>query len=119
MKGFTMKLNNIEEAFKIERASYRRTIGLLLDEIDMLRLGERDHNEMIDDLKDETIDELEAKLKDALAAVADLSEENARLQDELKQCGKKLNAKQYKEYKRLKQNEYQRKWYKNKAKTNK
>lgn len=105
MKGFTMKLNNINKAFEIERASYLRTIRLLTDEIEMYRAAEYDHNDTINDLKDETIKDLEIKNRDLAAEVA-------RLEKELDQCGKKLNATQYKEYKRLKQNEYQRRWYK-------
>lgn len=105
MKGFTMKLNNINKAFEIERASYLRTIELLTEEIEMYRAAECDHNDTISDLKDETIKDLEIKNRDLAAEVA-------RLEKELSECGKKLSSTQYKEYKRLKQSEYQRRWYK-------
>lgn len=44
-----------------------------------------------------------------------LLSENKKLEAELAKCGKKLNATQYKEYKRLKQKEYNERWRKKKA----
>lgn len=111
------RLKNIERAFEVERESYLRTIESLTDEINMHRAAEYDHNKTIDDLKDETIKELEVKNENLMVELEMIKKEVARLQKELDECGE-LNSAQYKEYKRLKKNEYQRRWYK-KAQRNK
>lgn len=101
-------LEYVESAFKIERYSYDRTIKYLRDTVSKLeRELETAYNTTIKDLTSETIKQLEAEKEN-------LQAENARLQKELDQCGKKLNATQYKEYKRLKQAEYTRRWLKKK-----
>jgi len=102
------ELEYVKRAFQIERDSYNSTIKRLRDKV--LELEEEleiTTNTTVKDLTDETIKQLEIKNRD-LAAEVD------RLQKELDQCGKKLNATQYKEYKRLKQAEYTRRWLKKK-----
>lgn len=109
------RLKNIERAFEIERDSYLRTIEMLKGEVAKYRAAERDHNKTIDDLKDETIKELEIKNENLMVELEQARGEAARLEKELETCGKKLNATQYKEYKRLKRKEYQQRWLKKKA----
>lgn len=96
------KLKNIERAFEIERASYERTICMLRREL----AGKAD------DGLEERYELAKDKVNELLVANENLQVMNEQLKKELDQCGKKLNATQYKEYKRLKQNEYQRRWYK-------
>ena len=102
------KLKYVERAFKIERESYGETIEYLRDRVQELEAElEIKTNTTVKDLADETIKQLEIKNRD-------LADEVARLEKELSECGKKLNATQYKEYKRLKQAEYTRRWLKKK-----
>lgn len=109
------RVKNIERAFEVERESYLRTIELLTDEINMHRAAKYDHNKTIDDLKDETVKELEIKNENLTIELEQARGEVARLEKELEVCGKKLNATQYQEYKRLKRKEYQQRWLKKKA----
>lgn len=135
----------LENAFAIERDSYRRTLDMQRQEIYQLKADlELAQNNTMNDLKDATIEQFESKIEqlekenlklsdinnvERLARDADLAAENGRLKAELQETKatlKKymassagLNAKQKLEYKRLKQNEYQRRWLKNKAKKNK
>ena len=135
----------LENAFAIERESYKRTLDMQCQEIYKLQSElELAQNNTMSDLKDATIAELESKIEqlekenlklsdinsvEQLAHDADLAAENGKLKAELQETKatlKKymassagLNAKQKLEYKRLKQNEYQRRWLKNKAKKNK
>ena len=109
------KIKQIEYAFEVERDSYLRTIEMLSDEIATYRAAKRDHDDTNDDLKDETIKELEIKNENLMVELEQARGEAARLEKELETCGKKLNATQYKEYKRLKRKEYQQRWLKKKA----
>lgn len=108
-----MKLNNLNKAFEMERSSYLRTIGMLKKEIDALRI--KVGNSTVNNFKDETIKELEIKNENLMIELEQARGEAARLEKELETCGKKLNATQYKEYKRLKRKEYQQRWLKKKA----
>lgn len=102
------ELEYVKRAFQIERENYSEAIKHLRCRVCELNAElEAATNTTIKDLADETIKQLEIKNRD-LAAEVD------RLQKELDQCGKKLNATQYKEYKRLKQAEYTRRWLKKK-----
>jgi phage shock protein A len=130
-------------AFEMERSSYQRTILDMKNKIEGLDKN-KDYNEQMLALRDATIEKLESKIEqleqenlklsdihnvEQLAHDTDLAAENDKLKEELhetKATLKKymassagLNAKQKLEYKRLKQNEYQRRWLKNKAKKNK
>lgn len=97
----------------MERSSYLRTIGMLKNEIDALKI--KVSNSTVNDLKRETIKELEIKNENLMVELEQARGEVARLEKELETCGKKLNATQYKEYKRLKRKEYQQRWLKKKA----
>lgn len=109
------ELEYVENAFKIERYSYDRTIKYLRDKVSKLEEElEAAYNTTIKDLTGETIKQLEVEKENLQVQNERLKTENARLQKELDQCGKKLNATQYKEYKRLKQAEYTRRWLKKK-----
>lgn len=108
-----MKLNNLNKAFEMERSSYLQTIGMLKDEIDALKI--KVSTSTVNDLKRETIKELEIKNENLMVELEQARGEAARLEKELETCGKKLNATQYKEYKRLKRKEYQQRWLKKKA----
>ena len=113
------QIETLKDAFEIERRSYLRTITLLKIEVGDLhdKLEETKGNPVMDDLKDETIATLEQENEQLKAANDFLTVENSNLKAELESCSKKLSSKQMKELKRLKRNEYQRKWYKkNKAK---
>lgn len=126
-------------AFEMERSSYRRTILDMKAKIEGLDKN-KDYNESMVSLRDATIADLEGQIKSLKATIDELTnnvdcdndrlvEENTKLKEELhetKATLKKymassagLNAKQKLEYKRLKQNEYQRRWLKNKAKKSK
>lgn len=109
------KIKQIEYAFEVERDSYLRTIEMLSDEVATYRAAEHNHDETTDGLKDETIKELEIKNENLMVELEQARGEAARLEKELETCGKKLNATQYKEYKRLKRKEYQQRWLKKKA----
>ena len=120
-KGANMKreIETLKDAFEIERRSYLRTITLLKIEVGDLhdKIDDLKGNPVMDDLKDETITTLEQENEQLKAANDFLTVENSNLKAELESCSKKLSSKQMKELKRLKRNEYQRKWYKkNKAK---
>ena len=108
-----MKLDNLNKAFEMERSSYLRTIDMLKKELDALKV--KVSNSTVNDLKDETIKELEIKNENLMVELEQARGEAARLEKELETCGKKLNATQYKEYKRLKRKEYQQRWLKKKA----
>lgn len=126
-------------AFEMERSSYQRTILDMKHKIEGLDKN-KDYNEQMLTLRDATIEQLELKIHDLENIIKESKEigsedcqqlklENDELKAELqdtKATLKKymassagLNAKQKLEYKRLKQNEYQRRWLKNKAKKNK
>lgn len=104
------KIKQIEYAFEIERASYRRTIDILKDELQHTRR---------DDGLEERYELAKDKVNELLATNENLQVMNEQLKAELEQCGKKLSATQYKEYKRLKQKEYTERWKKKKAKASK
>ena len=97
------KLEQVDYAFGIERASYQRTIRMLEEE---LRNNPKET-------------EYKALYETALETIEELTARNNGLMTEL-ECAynklktktNKLSAKQYEEYKRLKRNEYQRRWYK-------
>lgn len=126
-------------AFEMERSSYQRTILDMKHKIESLDKN-KDYNEQMLTLRDATIEQLELKIHDLENIIKESKEigsedcqqlklENDKLKAELQETKatlKKymassagLNAKQKLEYKRLKQNEYQRRWLKNKAKKNK
>ena len=97
------RLEKVEYAFSMERASYQRTIRMLEEEL----------------RKAPKKDEYKALYETALATIDELKDRNTGLITELecaynklKEKSNKLSAKQYEEYKRLKRNEYQRRWYK-------
>lgn len=109
------ELEYVERAFQIERESYNETIEHLRDKV--YRLGaelENATNTTIKDLSNETIRQLEVEKENLQVQNELLKTENERLQKELDQCSKSLSSAQYKEYKRLKQAEYQRRWLKKK-----
>ena len=109
------ELKYVEDAFKIERYSYERTVKALHEKVCKLeRELESAYNTTVEDLTSETIKQLEVEKENLQVQNEQLKIENERLQKELDQCGKKLNATQYKEYKRLKQAEYTRRWLKKK-----
>lgn len=109
------ELEYVERAFRIERESYNETIKHLRDRV--YKLGtelKTATNTTIKDLSNETIKQLEVEKENLQVQNELLKTENERLQKELDQCSKSLNNTQYKEYKRLKQAEYQRRWLKKK-----
>lgn len=109
------ELKYVERAFQIERDSYNETIGYLRDRVYKLDAElKAATNTTIKDLTDETIKQLEVDKENLQVQNELLKTENERLQKELDQCSKSLNNTQYKEYKRLKQAEYQRRWLKKK-----
>lgn len=109
------ELEYVERAFQIERESYNETIGYLRDRVYRLDAElKAATNTTIKDLTDETIKQLEVEKENLQVQNELLKTENERLQKELDQCSKSLNNTQYKEYKRLKQAEYQRRWLKKK-----
>lgn len=108
------ELEYVERAFQIERDSYNNTIKYLRDKMRELGTELIRTTTTTKDLSSETIKQLEAEKENLQVQNELLKTENERLQKALDQCGKKLNANQYKEYKRLKQAEYQRRWLKKK-----
>lgn len=109
------ELKYIERAFQIERESYNETIEYLRDRVCELETDLKTAtNTTIKDLSGETIKQLEIEKENLQIQNEQLKNANTLLQKELDQCGKKLNATQYKEYKRLKQAEYTRRWLKKK-----
>lgn len=109
------ELEYVERAFQIERESYNNTIEHLRDKV--YKLGtelKNATNNTIKDLSNETIKQLEVEKENLQVQNELLETENERLQKELDQCSKSLSSTQYKEYKRLKQAEYQRRWLKKK-----
>ena len=109
------ELEYVERAFQIERDSYNNTIEQLRDRVYKLDAELKTAtNTTIKDLTDETIKQLEVEKENLQVQNELLKSENERLQKELDQCSKSLNNTQYKEYKRLKQAEYQRRWLKKK-----
>lgn len=109
------ELEYVERAFQIERESYNNTIVNLRDRV--YKLGtelKSATNTTTKDLSSETIKQLEVEKENLQVQNELLKTENERLQKELDQCSKSLNNTQYKEYKRLKQAEYQRRWLKKK-----
>lgn len=109
------ELEYVRRAFQIERDSYDRTIKYLRDKVHKLEADlEATTNTTIKDLSGETIKQLEVEKENLQVQNELLKTENERLQKELDQCSKSLNNTQYKEYKRLKQAEYQRRWLKKK-----
>ena len=108
------ELEYVERAFQIERDSYNNTIEYLRDKVRELGTELIKLTTTPKDLSSETIKQLETENENLQVQNELLKTENERLQKELDQCGKKLNATQYKEYKRLKQAEYQRRWLKKK-----
>ena len=109
------ELEYVERAFQIERESYNNAIVNLRDRVYKLDAElKAATNTTINDLTDETIKQLEIEKENLQVQNELLKTENERLQKELDQCSKSLNNTQYKEYKRLKQAEYQRRWLKKK-----
>lgn len=109
------ELKYVERAFQIERESYNETIGYLSDRVYKLEAELKSAtNATLKDLSNETIKQLEVEKENLQVQNELLKTENERLQKELDQCSKSLNNAQYKEYKRLKQAEYQRRWLKKK-----
>lgn len=109
------ELKYVENAFKIERYCYERTVKSLHEKVCRLeRELEAANNVTIEDLTSETIKQLEIEKENLQVQNEQLKIDNDRLQKELDQCSKKLTATQYKEYRRLKQAEYQRRWLKKK-----
>lgn len=109
------ELEYVKRAFQIERDSYNNAIEYLRDRVRELEADlETATNTTIKDLSGETIKQLEVEKENLQVANELLKSENERLQKELDQCSKSLSSTQYKEYKRLKQAEYQRRWLKKK-----
>ncbi len=109
------ELEYVRRAFQIERDSYNNTIKYLRNKMCRLETElEAATNTTIKDLTGETIKQLETENENLQVQNEQLKVENVRLQNELDQCGKKLNATQYKEYKRLKQKEYTQRYLKKK-----
>lgn len=106
------ELEYVKRAFQIERDSYNNTIKYLRGKVDAYEASIQ--NETTDDLANETIKQLEIEKENLQIQNEQLKNANTLLQKELDLCGKKLNATQYKEYKRLKQAEYTRRWLKKK-----
>lgn len=107
------KIKQIEYAFEIERESYLRTIEMLRDELGSTHCddGLKERYELAKD----KVNELLVENENLMVELEQARGEVARLEKELDTCGKKLNATQYKEYKRLKRKEYQQRWLKKKA----
>lgn len=109
------ELGYVERAFQIERDSYNNTIECLRDMVYGLEKELKTAtNTTIKDLSNETIKQLEVEKENLQVQNELLKTENERLQKELDQGSKSLNNTQYKEYRRLKQAEYQRRWLKKK-----
>ena len=109
------ELEYVERAFQIERESYNNTIVNLRDRVYKLESDlKAATNTTTKDLSSETIKQLETEKENLQVQNELLKTENERLQKEFDQCSKSLNVTQYKEYKRLKQAEYQRRWLKKK-----
>ena len=109
------ELEYVERAFKIERESYNNAIVNLRDRVYKLEAELKNAtNTTIKDLSNETIKQLEVEKENLQVQNEMLKTENERLQKELDRCSKSLSSTQYKEYKRLKQAEYQRRWLKKK-----
>ena len=109
------ELEYVERAFQIERESYNNAIVNLRDRVYKLEAELKSAtNTTIKDLTDETIKQLEVDKENLQVQNEMLKTENERLQKELDRCSKSLSSTQYKEYKRLKQAEYQRRWLKKK-----
>lgn len=109
------ELEYVERAFQIERESYNNAIVNLRDRVYKLEAELKNAtNTTIKDLTDETVKQLEVEKENLQVQNELLKTENERLQKELDQCSKSLSSTQYKEYKRLKQAEYQRRWLKKK-----
>ena len=108
------ELEYVERAFQIERDSYNNTIEYLRGKVRELGTELIKFSTRPKDLSSETIKQLETEKENLQVQNELLKTENERLQKELDQCSKSLNAAQYKEYKRLKQAEYQRRWLKKK-----
>lgn len=108
------ELEYVERAFQIERESYNNTIVNLRDRVYKLESELIKFSTTPKVLSSETIKQLETEKENLQVQNELLKTENERLQKELDQCSKSLNNTQYKEYKRLKQAEYQRRWLKKK-----
>ena len=109
------ELEYVSLAHAMERDSYKDTIANLHDKVRELKAELKTAtNTTIKNLADETIKQLEVEKENLQIQNEQLKNANTLLQRELDQCGKKLNATQYKEYKRLKQAEYTRRWLKKK-----
>lgn len=109
------ELKYVERAFQVERDSYNNTIEYLRNKVCELDAAlNAVTNPTIKDLSGDTIKQLEAEKENLQVQNELLKTENERLQKELDKCSKSLNNAQYKEYKRLKQAEYQRRWLKKK-----
>ena len=108
------ELEYVERAFQIERDSYNNTIKYLRDKVSELGTELIKFSTTTKDMISETIKQLEVEKENLQVQNELLKTENERLQKELDQCSKSLNNAQYKEYKRLKQAEYQRRWLKKK-----
>ena len=109
------ELEYVRRAFQIERNSYNDTIECLRKKVSGLeRELEAANNVTIEDLTSETIKQLEVEKENLQIQNEQLKNANTLLQKELDQCSKKLNATQYKEYKRLKQKEYTQRYLKKK-----
>ena len=108
------ELEYVKRAFQIERDSYDRTIKYLRAKVHELGTELIKTATTTKDLSSETIKQLEVEKENLQVQNELLRTENERLQKELDQCSKSLNNTQYKEYKRLKQAEYQRRWLKKK-----
>ena len=109
------ELEYVRRAFQIERNSYNDTIECLRKKVSELGAKlEAATNTTIKDLSSETIKQLEVEKENLQIQNEQLKNANTLLQKELDQCSKKLNATQYKEYKRLKQKEYTQRYLKKK-----
>lgn len=105
----------MEHAFEYERASYKETVEYLHDRVRELEEALEGANNAVIGMTGNTVNKLEVENANLRAKNVQLKAENERLTKELAQCGKKLNATQYKEYKRLKQKEYTQRYLKKKA----
>lgn len=109
------ELEYVERAFQIERESYDRAIECLRDRVYELEKDLKTAtNTTIKDLSSDTIKQLKIEKENLQVQNEMLKTENERLQKELDERSKSLSSTQYKEYKRLKQAEYQRRWLKKK-----
>lgn len=109
------QLEYVEHAFEYERASYKETIEYLHDRVRELEGALEGANNAVIGMTGNTVNHLEVENARLRSQNEQLEAENERLQKELEQCGNKLNATQYKEYKRLKQKEYNQRYLKKKA----